>query len=47
MTGEPGRRPEDAGAPPVGGSWRNLYSVVVLELAVVVLLLWLLTRAFG
>jgi len=33
--------------PPVGGSWRNLYLVVLVNLAVLIGFLWLLTRAFG
>ena len=33
--------------PPVGGSWRVLYAAVLLNLAVLVLLFYLFTRAFG
>jgi hypothetical protein len=32
--------------PPVGGSWRNLYALVLLNLAVLVVLFHLFTRAF-
>ena len=35
------------GPPPVGGSWRVLYSVVLLNLAALILLFYLFTRAFG
>jgi hypothetical protein len=34
-------------SPPVGGSWRVLYAVVLLNLAVLVVLFYLFTRAFG
>ena len=34
------------GPPPVGGSWRTLYAVVLINLAVLVLLFYLFTRAF-
>jgi hypothetical protein len=33
--------------PPVGGSWRTLYAVVLLNLAVLVALFYLFTRAFA
>jgi hypothetical protein len=33
--------------PPVGGSWRVLYAVVLANLAVLVALFYLFTRAFG
>jgi hypothetical protein len=32
--------------PPVGGSWTTLYAVVLLNLAVLVVLFYLFTRAF-
>ena len=32
--------------PPVGGSWRNLYAAVLLNLAALVVLFYLFTRAF-
>ena len=33
--------------PPVGGSWATLYAVVLTSLAVLVVLFYLFTRAFG
>jgi hypothetical protein len=33
--------------PPVGGSWATLYAVVLASLAVLVVLFYLFTRAFG
>ncbi len=32
--------------PPVGGSWKTLYTVVLINLAVLVVLFHLFTRAF-
>ncbi len=32
--------------PPIGGSWRNLYAAVLLNLALLVVLFLLFTRAF-
>jgi hypothetical protein len=32
--------------PPFGGSWRNLYAAVLANLAVLVVLFYLFTRAF-
>ena len=32
--------------PPIGGSWTALYAVVLLNLALLVLLFYLFTRAF-
>ena len=32
--------------PPFGGSWRKLYAVVLANLAVLVVLFYLFTRAF-
>jgi hypothetical protein len=32
--------------PPVGGSWRNLYVAVLLNLAALAVLFYLFTRAF-
>ena len=43
--GAPGR--DDEEPPPVGGSWRNLYLAVLVNLAVLIGLFWLLTRAQG
>ena len=39
--------PAREGPPPVGGSWRVLYAVVLLNLAALVHLFYLFTRAFG
>jgi len=39
--------PAREGPPPVGGSWRVLYAVVLANLAALVLLFYLFTRAFG
>lgn len=33
--------------PPFGGSWRALYAAVLLNLAALVALFYLFTRAFG
>jgi hypothetical protein len=33
--------------PPLLGTWRNLYVAVIANLAVMVLLFWLLTRAYS
>ena len=33
--------------PPFGGSWRTLYAVVLINLAVLVALFYLFTRYFG
>jgi hypothetical protein len=33
--------------PPVGGSWATLYAVVLASLALLVVLFYLFTRAFG
>ncbi len=38
--------PREEGPPPVGGSWRNLYAAVLLNLAALVVLFYLFTRAF-
>jgi hypothetical protein len=35
------------GPPPFGGSWRTLYAAVLLNLALLVVLFYLFTRAFG
>jgi hypothetical protein len=39
-----GSRDAEEAPPPVLGSWRNLYLLVVGELGVLVLLFWALTR---
>jgi hypothetical protein len=46
MTDEPRKQSRDEEPPPVGGSWRNLYAVVLLNLAAFVVLFYLFTRAF-
>ena len=33
--------------PPFGGSWRTLYTIVLINLAVLVVLFYLFTRYFG
>ena len=33
--------------PPLGGSWKNLYAAVLVNLAALVALFYLFTRAFG
>ncbi len=40
-------RPELDETPPLLGSWRNIYVVVLGNLALLVLIFWLLTRAFN
>lgn len=40
-------RPELEDAPPVLGSWRNVYAVVLGTLAVLVALFWALSRAYA
>lgn len=42
---EDSRAPEEP--PPTGGSWRTLYALVLLNLAVLIVLFHLFTRAFG
>ncbi len=40
-------RPEMNDAPPVLGSWRNIYFFVLGTLALLVALFWALTRAYA
>jgi hypothetical protein len=40
------QRPEFEDAPPVLGSWRNVYGVVLGTLAAVVVLFWALSQAY-
>lgn len=40
-------RPELDDAPPILGSWRNIYLVVLGTLAVLVVLFWMLTEAYA
>ena len=47
MTDETPKHSQAAEPPPVGGSWKNLYAVVLLNLAVLVVLFYLFTRYFG
>jgi hypothetical protein len=42
----PDARPELDDAPPLFGSWRNIYLLVVGTLGVLVLLFWALTGAY-
>lgn len=37
----------DEDPPPIGGSWRFLYAVVVLNLALLILLFYAFTKAFS
>jgi hypothetical protein len=47
VTAKPPLRPEDAGdRPPFGGSWRVLYAGVLLNLALLVVLFAILSKAF-
>lgn len=43
----PAPRPELDDTPPLLGSWRNIYAVVLGNLAVLVLLFWLITRVYS
>jgi hypothetical protein len=43
----PARRPELEDAPPILGSWRNIYLFVLGILALLVALFWALTRAYA
>ncbi|HYH95370.1 hypothetical protein [Hyalangium sp.] len=43
----PTARPELDDAPPVLGSWRNIYFLVLGCLALLVALFWALTRAYA
>ena len=43
----PAPRPEMNDAPPVLGSWRNIYLFVLGTLALLVALFWALTRAYA
>jgi hypothetical protein len=46
MTDETRKHSQAEEPPPVGGSWRNLYTVVLLNLAALAALFYLFTRAF-
>ncbi len=43
----PEPRPELEDAPPLLGSWRNIYLVVLGTLAALVVLFWLMTEAYS
>ena len=45
-TGSQERGSPDAEGPPFGGSWGKLYAAVLLNLALLVALFYLFTRAF-
>jgi hypothetical protein len=40
------KSPTEEEPPPFGGSWKNLYAAVLLNLAALVALFYLFTRAF-
>jgi hypothetical protein len=42
-----GPEPGDEDPPPIGGSWRVLYAIVLLNLIVLILLFYAFTRAFS
>ncbi|MCB9541489.1 MAG: hypothetical protein H6703_03465 [Myxococcales bacterium] len=42
----PAARPELDEIPPLLGSWRNIYLVVLGNLAVLVVIFWLVTRVY-
>ena len=43
----PAPRPELDDAPPLLGSWRNIYLLVLGTLALLIALFWVLTRAYS
>lgn len=45
--GAPAKRPELDDAPPLLGSWRNIYLFVLGTLGVLIALFWALTRAYS
>lgn len=47
MTDEQTERPTHEAPPPFGGSWKRLYVVVLINLAVLTALFYLFTRYFG
>ena len=47
MTDERDERFADDGRPPFGGSWRTIYTVVLVNLAVLVALFYAFTRYFS
>lgn len=46
-TDESERRAREDEPPPFGGSWRALYALVLANLAVLIVLFYLFTRAFS
>jgi hypothetical protein len=46
MTDETRKHSRGEEPPPFGGSWKTLYTVVLLNLAVLIVLFYLFTRAF-
>ena len=46
MTDETRKHSQADEPPPIGGSWKTLYAVVLLTLAVLVVLFHLFTRTF-
>ena len=47
MRDETNARPTPEAPPPIGGSWKTLYIIVLLNLAVLTALFYLFTRYFG
>ena len=39
--------PDDEEKPPIGGSWRVLYAIVIGNLALLILLFYVFTKAFS
>ncbi len=39
--------PDDEEQPPIGGSWRVLYAIVIANLALLILLFYAFTKAFS
>ena len=46
MADETSKRPPEEEPPPFGGSWNTLYAAVLVNLAALVALFYLFTRAF-
>jgi hypothetical protein len=44
---DPSKRPELDDAPPILGSWRNVYALVLGNLAFLVIAFWILTRVYA
>ena len=44
---EPERKSAGEDPPPFGGSWRVLYAIVLVNLALMILLFYLFTKAFS